>query len=148
MDMTRTVPRLLWLDSFQMGIRELDSEHRELFEELNQLMDCLEQVPAGEEEQAALSARLAAIITHHKTHYAHKETLMARRKYGGLEAHACEHRRLEKESDLLFQAFTELPPQAGEERRILALRIREELLDHFLHYDLRYKSHMLDAMGR
>jgi hemerythrin len=148
MDMTRTAPKLLWLDSFEMGIRELDKEHKQLFTELNELMDCLEQVPADEEERAALTARLAAVITHHKAHYAHEETLMARRKYAGLETHAREHRRLEKESDMMFETFTALPPSANEGRRTLALRIRDGLLDHFLHYDLRYKSHMLDAMGR
>lgn len=134
---------IVWLDSFEMGIEEVDIEHHHLFDSLNALL-ALSRQP---EKARQLNMRLLHAIASHKFHFIHEETLMARKNFSGLDAHALEHRRLEIETDRSYAEFLSLPEDASDQREATVLKIRNGLLDHFLHYDLAYKSHMLNAKG-
>ncbi|MGK2741604.1 bacteriohemerythrin [Tepidicaulis sp. LMO-SS28] len=142
-DLYQETRPIIWLESFKMNIDEVDIEHRHLFDSLNELVTLSQQL----EEAVQLDMLLFHAITSHKLHFIHEEALMARKNFPGLDAHALEHRRLEIETDQLYAEFLSLSPEAPDRRGAAVLKIRNALLDHFLHYDLAYKSHMLNAKG-
>jgi hemerythrin len=133
------LPPLSWLSALETGIGDIDGDHRQLIDDTNLVL--------AELKRGGPILELAeAMRAHCREHFAREERLLAEHGFAGVEAHAVEHRRLEAELDGLIARIAEAGADARA-RRELGLRLRWLLLDHFLHYDLRYKSHVLHKLG-
>ena len=95
--------RIIWDKSFDLGIPELDAEHRELVETYNQLVEAW-QAGEGFVQPALIINELTGKVRFHATR---EENLLADHGY----PHVADHKR---DHDDFVRAFEEL------ERRLLA----------------------------
>lgn len=133
------LPPLNWLAALETGVHEIDSDHRKLIDDANLVHAALLRGGPILELAEAMRADCRA-------HFAREEELLGRHSFAALAAHAAEHRRFERELDDLVARIANAGADA-EARRDPGLRLRWLLLDHFLHYDLRYKSYLIDKLG-
>ncbi|RDD63760.1 hemerythrin domain-containing protein [Ferruginivarius sediminum] len=134
-----------WVDAFNVGQAEIDLEHRHLFDEINRFVD---HVLSKEANKTTLDTLITRMISNHKFHFIHEEQIMLRYNYSQLPAHAIEHRNLEARINEIYGEFTFTSPNNLDGLLDQSLTIKELILDHFLHYDLKYKSHLMNAQGR
>ncbi len=80
-------------DKYQIGIAEIDAQHRELFSVLDRLE---EHSGKGYSYEAARDA-LSQLTNHAKVHFAIEESLMRMHGYPDLLAHVAEHQNLRKQ---------------------------------------------------
>ena len=76
-----------WNNRFSVGVRSLDSQHRQLIDVLNELHAALAQ-GRGKDVLTGLLARLASYAW---THLEHEERLLEQHRYPALAAHKAEH---------------------------------------------------------
>ncbi|MDP6344084.1 MAG: bacteriohemerythrin [Alphaproteobacteria bacterium] len=78
---------LEWDDKYLIGVEELDYEHVDLFNRVNQIFEQL----AGQSEPAAVEDILEALFTRVEAHFALEERFMREHKYTGYDPHKEEH---------------------------------------------------------
>ena len=82
-----------WSPNLSVGVEELDSDHQDLIELLNQL-DAAIGSAGGHDE---ISQKLDELIARTETHFRREEEIMAREEYPEIEHHALVHRALVEE---------------------------------------------------
>jgi hemerythrin len=125
---------LHWTSALSVGVREIDSQHRELFARIDRLLDAMLRNDRSE------AARLLAFLREYVVvHFAAEERLMEETAYPDLQHHVAEHRRFGAQMRELDAEFREAGPTAS-----LVLRLEHEavgwLHDHVYFTDV--------AMGR
>ncbi|WP_296490892.1 hemerythrin family protein [Rhodoferax sp.] len=78
--------RLQWNDSFKIGDKDIDEQHRELFHRATHVL-----AATSHEGQVIAAMRLFQYM---RAHLSHEEELMRRLQYPDYEAHALEHHAL------------------------------------------------------
>lgn len=127
----RTMP---WLNSFQVGDRLIDDEHRHLIEACNDLCRLAENGV----EIRAVAEDLIGIVDEHFTS---EEALFQRIDFPGEAPHAAEHETIRATMrELLLSGERSDKPQA-------AAIIRMMIVDHIVRHDLAFKTFVLDAAG-
>lgn len=81
---------LEWREDFRIGIEEVDYEHRELIDLINQLHAALGDSRSGERVAGFLGEILSSI----SAHFALEEKVMRARHYDALAEHKADHERL------------------------------------------------------
>ena len=81
-----------WKDSLSVGIKEIDDEHREL---VNMVNDLHSAMSTGKGKDA-LGGVLDRLIDYTVSHFAHEEELMRKYSYPDSFKHTNEHRKLTK----------------------------------------------------
>jgi hemerythrin len=76
-----------WTPSLEIGVAEIDAQHRTLFERVGRL----EAAVTAQEPYFRLEELFAFLKTYALTHFASEEGLMRRVGYPGLSAHVREH---------------------------------------------------------
>jgi hemerythrin len=79
-----------WRDEFNTGIAEVDHEHRELVDLINQLHEQLQR----DADHDTVSAFLGEVFAKISAHFALEETVMRKHRYDEYEAHKAEHETL------------------------------------------------------
>ena len=79
-----------WRKEFETGIAEVDHEHQELVELINQLHQQLE----GEAPRETVSGFLGEVFARISAHFALEETVMRKHGYDEYLAHKAEHEEL------------------------------------------------------
>jgi hemerythrin len=72
---------------------QIDREHKELFA----MADQLHQAMLNGSGANVIGDLLGRLISYTQGHFAHEEALMRQYKYGGMNAHVAEHRKLAEE---------------------------------------------------
>lgn len=84
-----------WRDNWLLDIDDMDGEHKELVDMLNQLAErycCVQRSGAGGvARRDKIVALLDDIGRHVKSHFDHEEACMSEAGYPGYEAHCYEH---------------------------------------------------------
>lgn len=134
---------LAWMESLEIGVPEIDRDHKNLIEDANAITRALVE---GRDRNVIVD-RIARMRRDCSAHFRREEAILRRDRFTGLEAHVAEHRRIECEIDDISDMLLTMdgPEQLMQE---LVLSFRTILIDHLLRYDLRYKSHLLDRRGR
>ena len=78
--------RIEWKDSFKVGNADIDSQHEQWFEEINQFLE------ATQKEDLILCEMQMYRYT--RVHFAHEESLMKRIGYPDLQSHVDQHNKL------------------------------------------------------
>ncbi len=78
-----------WDDSFQIGIEELDHEHKVLINDINKLHEEM----VGNEDLAEIKYWLGEIYVHMQAHFALEEHVMKEHQYRFYDEHKREHER-------------------------------------------------------
>lgn len=82
-------PLLQWSEHFQLtGHQDLDDQHRQLFELVNQLFDLIK----GEGNPESIIAVTRALLTHTEQHFADEETLFHRLHRDERSLHLLHHK--------------------------------------------------------
>lgn len=117
-----------WKDSYALGVPDVDRDHRELIEMLNQLHGALLGGAAGEN----VSGFLSGVSKRVADHFALEERLMQASAYPDYEAHKLEHQRLLEEIvDIVERArgFDSVAPD------LLGVQLEEWFGAHFRTHD-------------
>lgn len=83
------MPRIVWNESFSVGVPELDAHHRHLADLINQLAEYRRKPNA----LAAVDEILAALIDYAAYHFEAEEDLLAKCNFPHQERHLAEHRQ-------------------------------------------------------
>jgi hemerythrin len=121
---------LVWTEALSTGIETIDSQHREIFDAVNSLIDAIE-AGEGEKGTAEILAYLDGYVSHH---FALEELHMLRHGYPGYGGHRKAHQDFAEDFLLLQETFREggAPPLLVREVRI---RVCEWLVEHIGHVD-------------
>lgn len=134
---------LEWMESLEIGVPEIDRDHKGLIEDANAITRAL----VDGQDRGAIIDSVARMEHDCTAHFRREEAILRRNRFAEREAHAAEHRRIEHE---IAEIKSMLQTIDGPEHlvRELALSFRTILIDHLLRYDLKYKSHLMDRRGR
>lgn len=95
------MPFIEWKQEFSLGIPDVDHEHRELIELINELYAHLEQQDSGVKVEDFLGEIYAKI----SAHFALEEKIMREHNYDQYEDHKAEHERLLDEIRDIMDAY-------------------------------------------
>lgn len=134
---------LRWAPAWEIGVAEIDDDHRLLVGESNGLFKALtEGLPKAE-----IMTIIKRMAIQCKEHFRREENILQGAKYSRTDDHAAEHRRIERELDEVIGAM-EAPDVPAGEWNTFAIFFQSTLINHLLLHDLKYKSHLLWKRGR
>jgi hemerythrin len=126
---------LRWEPSLEIGIAAVDEQHRELFRQVNALLDAMREQRGAEEVQRLLAFLGRYIVEH----FAEEERLMREAGYPGLGPHRLEHRDFIRDFQSLREEF-----EAGGPSPAIVVRLNVWLCGWLR----RHASDTDQAMGR
>lgn len=123
---------LTWTESYSVGNALLDSDHRILFNLVNQLHDAMDTGQSRDVLGSVVNV-LAEYVEHH---FRREEAMLARTGFPALDDHRAEHRRLESEVRAVRDRWLAGDRGALDED-VLAF-LKKWLTDHILVADKSY----------
>ena len=81
------MPLITWNEDLSVGVKDLDDDHKRLFNMINELHDAIMLGRARD----VLGGVLDGMVTYTQTHFAREEQLFAQTGYRGRTAHKKEH---------------------------------------------------------
>ncbi|HEY3442167.1 MAG TPA: bacteriohemerythrin [Paludibaculum sp.] len=123
-----------WSPDYDLGIAEIDRQHRRLVEIVNRLHDAMEQ----RSPKCAMQGVVCDLATYTEIHFAYEERMMQSVDMPDWETHCSEHRVLARE----VRSF-ELDLASGRLSVSMELMdvLRRWLLVHVLHADRELVNH-------
>jgi hemerythrin len=94
---------IIWTEDLSTGVGGIDTQHKELFVRINNLLDACDQ-RKGKEEVGRFIRFLEEYVI---LHFAEEEKHMAAHGYQGLAAHKQEHAQFTEKLSALKQEFNE-----------------------------------------
>lgn len=129
-----------WKDSFSVGVKAIDDDHKKLISLVNELHD---GILAGHSREA-LGPVLDKLVSYTKTHFKREEDFFTRTRYPGTDAHKKEHDELLQKAGELQQRYK------GGATSMLSLETMSFLKNWLSHHisgsDKAYQAH-LNAHG-
>ena len=129
---------LPWLPVLETGHASIDSQHRQLVDDANAILALV----LARADWNKLTACIGKMHRDCQLHFADENKLLSESGFSDATAHALEHERILKEvAEIhgIMRAAAMPTPLHWE----LAMTLRGLLMDHFLRYDLKYKSHVM-----
>ncbi len=113
-----------WSPKYNVNIRVIDEQHRELVNILNRLCNAVTR----REGNQAIAAILDALMSYTQTHFALEESLMQQAEFEDYEAHKLEHQKLiERFHELCTRHLYEETPIYFEITSFLKAWLKEHL---------------------
>ncbi|MBE0567751.1 MAG: bacteriohemerythrin [Krumholzibacteria bacterium] len=84
------MPAIAWSNEFSVGVEALDTQHRRLFDVVNELDEAIEKLRG----QRVTTGVLRELVGYTQEHFAFEEQLMAEAGYPDLPAHQAQHRAI------------------------------------------------------
>ena len=122
---------IVWRKEFETGIAEVDHEHQELVELINELHVQL----GGDTTKETVSRFLGEVFARISAHFALEETVMRKHRYDEYPAHKAEHEALLDEIRDIMDDY-----EAGayaDASQALAGTVRDWFVNHFKTKDAR-----------
>ncbi|MBU1248766.1 MAG: hemerythrin family protein [Proteobacteria bacterium] len=131
---------LEWSDALELGIPNIDEQHRRLLDTMNTLSSQIQHGKSGQGYAAAVQE----MQDYTTFHFMEEETMMRISGFRHADSHASLHQKFIKETEE-FAAIdvTNAPGKALE----LLLFIQEWLVDHILGVDLVFAQHYKESGG-
>jgi hemerythrin-like metal-binding protein len=120
-----------WRKEFETGVPDIDHEHREIIELINNLHEQM----AGGADHAQVADFLGEVFAKIAAHFALEESVMRKHSYDEYEAHKADHERLLDEIRDIMDAQQEDPSAAYGDS--LSSTIRDWFVNHFKSKDAR-----------
>lgn len=121
---------IAWKDEYNIGIAEIDDEHRQLIATINRLHDELD----GVDTRRTVIAFFKELQNEISAHFTHEETFMREHNYEELGRHKADHDHLLEELDDIKEAYAFSEEVDSVE---LGLRLEEWFFRHFRTYDAK-----------
>jgi hemerythrin len=119
-----------WYPALELGIKEIDEQHRELFRRIDLLVDAMMR-RSGPEELASLFDFLGQYVLEH---FSAEETLMRVHAYPQRAEHQAEHKRFVEDLKVLQREYTKEGPTALLLVKVNG-RVTQWLADHIARTD-------------
>ena len=101
-----------WTNDLSVGVEEIDDQHKELFNQVNKLLEACESRKNLNEVERDLLTFMNEYVVHH---FEDEENLMRRHDYPDYTNHLAAHNQFEKKMEEFSQKFE----QASFERKML-----------------------------
>ena len=124
------MPLIEWRKEFETGVADVDHEHKQLVDLINQLH---EEATAGA-SYSRIQDFLGEVFAKIAAHFALEESIMRKHAYDEYEAHKAEHEMLLDEIRDIMDVTT---PNYGE---ALSATVRDWFVNHFKSKDARLHS--------
>ncbi|MFI5399659.1 MAG: bacteriohemerythrin [SAR324 cluster bacterium] len=122
-----------WSDSYSVGVKQLDDEHRQLLDLVSQAMETIvSRAPAQR-----VAGRIDEIASLTRQHFAAEERLMEQTSYRELERHRAEHRSLLEQISKAKENYAHGAISAVD----LCTTLAHWLLDHIAQSDKPFAEH-------
>ena len=123
--------KLEWEEKYSVKVKEIDDQHKKMFDTINRLIDMLDRKPTKED----LNGIIASLIEYKKFHFLTEERYFDKFHYSGTEEH--------KKAHLVFtQKLEELVKLSDEDTMIFAFKLidflEDWLIDHLMIQDQKY----------
>lgn len=122
---------LEWTAKYSVNIKEMDEQHKKLFDMINELHDAMK----GGRGKEVLGGIFTGLIQYVGTHFAAEERLMSAHAYAGYIAQKAEHDKLTKKALELQKNFQEDAPVVTME---VMNFLKDWLQTHILGSDKKY----------
>jgi|AraplaMF_Col_mMF_1032025.scaffolds.fasta_scaffold00019_180 hemerythrin-like metal-binding protein len=132
-----------WMEVLETGIEELDSWHRQLIRQCNDLLSAAHR----EAHWAMIIEKADALAKNCVEHFRLEEALMHSNDFPRIDAHRDEHRRIAAKLWWLADAIRVSDGTAHRDRALPA-EFKAVLLDVMVRHDLDYLSHLHNRLGR
>ncbi len=129
-----------WSDKLAIGINTIDSQHKELFKRINNLVNAIKQHRCKDE----IDGTIKFLEDYARVHFAEEEKHMKETGYAGYEEQRKEHRKY-------LAALAELKAQASQPRIQGASYdlsattnqvVVDWIVDHILKTDMKFGEHL------
>lgn len=130
------IPTITWRKSYELGIPEIDAQHKNLMELIN-----LTIIAKCEgKQESVLKEVFYKTIEYTKVHFASEENHMARNGYPVLQTHKLQHRELVAEIVELLEKL-----HKGEQAAMMNLPeiLKSWFVNHILKRDKEYGNYLL-----
>ncbi|MFA7300837.1 MAG: bacteriohemerythrin [Candidatus Shapirobacteria bacterium] len=123
--------KLQWEDSYSVGVKVIDDQHKKMFETINKLIDALATVPT----KAQVDEIIADLILYKKFHFETEEKYFGEFNYENREEHKLKHQEFNVKLD-------ELVLKNGNDSITLAFELvnflEDWLINHLMTEDQKY----------
>jgi hemerythrin-like metal-binding protein len=92
---------MIWSEAIAVGIGAIDTEHRNLFDAINDLQIAV----IGHEDRESVSTFLVRVVEGTRDHFASEVALMETVKYNGTMLHALKHQHLMAQIDAVAARY-------------------------------------------
>ena len=88
--------KLVWAPGFELGIEEIDEEHRQIFDVVLQIEESIQR-----QDMARCSNLVSEFMDKIEQHFIHEESYLARIGYPDIEGHSQYHQKLLSKAQVL-----------------------------------------------
>ncbi|MBF0372804.1 MAG: hemerythrin family protein [Alphaproteobacteria bacterium] len=130
-----------WNPVFEMGIVEMDDDHRGLVRMINTFLEVVD----NDEGLIAMDEIFRGLIDYTLYHFDREERMMAEAGFGGLEGHHLAHLSLKNRVGILRDLYLSRPgcEAEAEIHRFLS----DWLTNHIMKMDMQYRDAILASRG-
>jgi len=126
---------LTWSDEFSVNIKEIDNQHRQMFEMVNQLQRAMKEGKGAN----VLNDILQRLIDYTDYHFSTEERLMEAYSYPGFIHHKAEHAKLIRQVQEFQRQYRQNP--TGLAVQLLNF-LKSWITDHILQTDKQYSRYL------
>lgn len=134
------MPAIIWSDSFSVGVKMLDDQHKTLVAIINQLVDVVE----GQANPSVISDLIAAMIEYAATHFDDEERLMRSHNYPDFETQRMQHGEFIAKTGEFIKHTADFGDDGGLHVTSISAEALEYLRNWWTHHilieDMAYKS--------
>lgn len=129
-----------WRDAMNVGDPSIDGDHQHLVELINDF----ETAIAGRIDHKGIARVLMGLVEYTADHFKREEEIMVEIRYPYLDSHRRSHRDVLKKLTEHVQDYVGADKSRRDDMiRSMAGFLREWLVDHIIHSDLRMKPYVL-----
>ncbi len=134
---------LRWAPAWGIGVPEIDDDHRLLIDDSNALIEALMK----ERPKVEILKIIGRMESGCWEHFRREETILREARYEEADEHAAEHRRIEEELERVVRAIAADDVLVNGWDKFVPF-FQSTLVNHFLLFDLKFKSLLLWEQGR
>ena len=123
-----------WSDSLNVGVPEIDEEHRQFVARVNELNQAIVEC----EGKATIERLLDLMLMEANHHFWHEQQLLAQWKYPQRAAHAAKHAQLTAQFERVMKEFEQA--DISFTWALKGLHIKQLLVDHLLREDMKFRD--------
>lgn len=122
--------KLQWDNKYSVGVNEIDEQHKQLIDAINELIECIKKPKKDE-----VASIIKKIVKYKKEHFKTEEDYFKKTKYKGAEEHILEHKKFDAK-------ISEIQAEYKEDLTLFAFNLLDFLedwfIDHMMSMDQKY----------
>ena len=123
-----------WSDTLNVGVPEIDAEHRQFVARVNELNKAIVEC----KDKPTVERLLDLMLMEAAHHFWHEQQLLAQWQYPQRAAHAAKHAELTAQFDRVMKEFERA--DVSFTWALKGLHIKQLLVDHLLQEDMKYRD--------